>query len=876
MIGILAHSAQAAETINIDVPPRGCPIGTCPTDLLKVTSDPSNISHAKYTCVKTLEDFKLNPSSHYWIEDPSITAQGQANERARQFLNWTMSHNAIDDHLTLKEVWKITRNIAIFLVVLISALMGVGYIIGQRTQFNTKVNIWSSVFKIAGALLFIMFSASLVLVLIQLSEVLMKFFIENMGGKNLFNTYFGGISQEDNYNNFIGCRDLNYNVQEAVKSELFLLNLTNITYYIMGVMILLRKVILWFLLFLSPFLAVLFPFAFVRNVGWIWVGVFFQWLFYGPLFALFLGGLNLLWSNGIPFVFDFSRVNDPNLGYVYPTGINLVFGGPAQIGAGKISALNNANYIDTFVEYIITLIMLWAVIFFPWWLLRIFRDYCCDGINAMKNILMSMYDKARNNPPHPPTPPNNPNLPGLTKNLTSSINSIKETETRITSKLTTLEEIKRTKTEDISKSLNLTATKLTDIARFETNKSSQESVKKNLELLSNPVKASSPAERQKFMNMRTELFNRSIKQDTVARQMLSATSSSRSEQIQKRQEILSTVTNAVANVTPVMKAVSVKVNMTNEKVTSISNSLSNSISSNAKFVSQVAQNTNVTSQQVQTILTSFKQNMTKPSTLVTYNIAKETGIEKTKVASVIRNVSQEISTNKEVAAEVAKKEGVTVQQVQNVVAAQMPMIVEPEKHVEDTITIPSTVAIEDYEEVKKMWIEQYQKGEVPTTENISDRDEWIEQDIVYLENILNKLMSSDDAMKQQAMDEIGFILPIFMINNLKGDDLLVYLKAKIEGAKQVQSDREKEKAIEAKVRAEFEKKDDEDNLVEVKRSKKEVEKTMDLLSDELPIEGEGDSKEGDGPKPIEALDGTPPATGPQTPSTPNEEKPAGS
>ena len=57
---------------------------------------------------------------------------------------------------------------------------------------------------------------------------------------------------------------------------------------------------------------------------------------------------------------------------------------------------NTSNYVDTFAEYIISLIMLWTVLILPWWLLLIFRDYCCDGIYSMKNILLSMYDPNAN------------------------------------------------------------------------------------------------------------------------------------------------------------------------------------------------------------------------------------------------------------------------------------------------------------------------------------------------------------------------------------------------------------------------------------------------------------------------------------------------
>ena len=282
---------------------------------------------------------------------------------------------------------------------------------------------------------------------IQLSEVIMKFFIESLGGDKLFNIYFSGaVSKEGSYATFVGCRDLNYKVQEAASTEMLLMKITNITYYIMGIMLLLRKILLWFLLFAAPFLALLMPFVFIRNVGWVWIGTFAQWIFYGPLFALFLGALTKIWQSGIPFPFDFSRTSQVS-GYIYPTGINIVYGGPAQVGSQIVSALNNGNYVDTFTEYVISLIMLWAVILFPWWLLRIFRDYCCDGIMAMKNVLMSMYDRLA-------PPPKNPSSPGPSS-ASHSFNSTsmkvdREVDMTQRIKLETLQEIKQTRTEDIT------------------------------------------------------------------------------------------------------------------------------------------------------------------------------------------------------------------------------------------------------------------------------------------------------------------------------------------------------------------------------------------------------------------------------------------
>ncbi len=886
-------------------------LGTCPKDLRQAGV------YVLEPCVDTYEQFIQNPlKNHFWALDQEVTDQGKADERARQFVYWVVSKNSIDDHPGIKTVWNMTRNVTLFLFVLVVSLFGLGYIIGQQSNFQIKIELWPNIMKIVLGLLYISFSFAITIFIIQISEILMKFFIENLGGKDLFNVYFGASSSEVNYTNFIGCKDLNFKVQEAIKTELFILKLRNVTYYVMGVMLLLRKILLWFLIFVSPFLVLLMPFVFIRNIGWIWIGVFFQWVFYGPLFALFLGALSTIWKRGIPYPFEFSRAGNL-LGYIYPTGINIVYGGPGQIGTHKIGAINNGNYVDTYTEYIISLIMLWAVTFFPWWLLRIFRDYCCDGIYAMKNILMGMFDKMAAGPgPKPPSsgPMPTPSTTGTSLKLPHEV----ETKTTVKTHIETIEQVKKSTTEEIHKSLDLSMTKLTDVARFETNKQTHEAVQKNLTFLSQPTKAETPAERQKFMNIRTELFNRSIKEDKIAQQMLSSISSSTVERNIQKERIIKTVPQSNS----VFQSVATKTNIAQDKVSSVSssfitsvlnnnsvvnhlsqttnapvsqvktiltsyqqnlsqptyqskftpktstqtitqspqqiitniskqtgiqkeqvssviqnvasvakstavtNSFINTVASNEKIVSNIAQQTMTTAPQIRTVLTSYRQHTHKPTVEAVKQIAQQTGVAEEKITTIIKSVSDIAKNNSEVVKAVALKENIKVEDVEKVVSAQVPLVTEPEKHIEETVAIPPSVSIEDYEEVKKMWTSQYEKGEVPVTENITTRDEWVENDIVFITNTLNKLMSSDDKLKQEGVDDLSYILPIFLINNLKGEELVVYLKAKIEAAKHVKEMRDMEKQITEKLKSQSQQ---DEELVEIEKPKqKEEAKHMEM------------------------------------------------
>ena len=813
---VYAVEAPAASQLYLP-----CNQGNCPVELVngiyKDRGEP---------CVATHEEFVTNPlQNHFWTLDQEVTSQGKANERARQFVYWALSKNSIDNHPSLRIIWNTTSGVALFLFILVSALFGLGLIVGQQSNFQIKIQVWPIISKIFLGLLYIVFSYAIVIFLVQLSDILMKFFIENLGGNRLFNIYFtGSVSQENSYVDFVGCRDLNYKVQEAANTEILLLKITNVTYYVMGTMLVLRKILLWFLLFAAPFLALLMPFVLIRNIGWIWIGSFFQWVFYGPLFAIFLGALATIWKRGIPFAFDFSRTNNI-LGYIYPTGINISYGGPAQIGAQKLSALNNGNYIDTFVEYIITLIMLWAAIFFPWWLLRIFRDYCCDGINAMKNILMSMYDQTHGSigPKSPPPAPSR-----TPSSMSTSMQMPKEVQVPLKVHLETMEDIKRTKTEDISKSLNLSMNKLTDIAKFETNKSTRENVTKTLDFLKQPTKAESPIERQKYMNIRTELFNRTVKQDKVARQILSSISSSALEQNTRKQELLKTVP-AVASIN---QAISNKTNVSPSKISSVSSSFVTSVASNSGVVNAMAKSFNISIPQIQSILSSYKTKASQFPAQVISNICKETGLEKAKIVSVIQEISKFAVADKATIKQIAEKENLQEAQIVSIISTQTPLVTEPEKNIEQSVSIPSTVSIEDYEEVKKMWTQQYEKGEVPVSENLSSREEWLEQDIVFITNTLNELMSADPTLKAQGVDDLGYILPIFLINNLKGEELAVYLKAKLEAAKHVKEMKDMEKQITEKLKA---KSVDDEELVELKKPKPEEEAKHLEMAQEMKI-----------------------------------------
>lgn len=808
---------------------------TPPTPCQNSSGCPSGIDPSlNYSCASSYEDWLNDKTKNYWVNDEEVTYLGKQGERARQFTYWVLTHKSIDNAPNIIKVWQQNRNIVYAFIILISAVLGITIII-QRRYFQTSAfDIKEKIIKIALLLLYTTFSFSIVLLFIQLSEILSSFFIEKLGVEKIFNIFFLPIGElgssievsEQAYLRFQGCRNLNVNLVESIKTSIFLVKITNLTYFLLGIVLLLRKILLWFLLVLSPFLGVVAPFVFIRNIGWIWVGVFFQWLFYGPLVALFLGLVATIWHNPphIPFNFDFMRINKPS-GFIYQTGINILYGGPAQ----TLTFSNTSNYIDTFAEYVISLIMLWAVILFPWWLLRIFRDYCCEGIMAMKNILMSIYDQLRIGYPFSPSP-----SPSSTGFISTVFKTPQKVEIPVQVRLETIEEIKKAKTEEISRSLNIFVSKLTDIAHFETNKQLRETVVRNLNFLQNPTQATTPTERQKYMNIRNELFNRAIKEDKIAKQILASISTSKIEQIQRREQILKSTPQPV----PVIRIISLKTKIPQPTVNNITSSTVTTLLANNNFINNVAKNTQLSANQVQNILSSLSQNINQPVTNIIPKIAENTNLNKEKVTSVIQVVTQNLKNNKTIVKEIAQKENLKEEEVEKIITSQMSTLAEPEKHLEEAITIPPTISIEEYEQVKLMWKNQYEKGEVPVTENITSREQWVENDIVFITNVLNKLLSSDKRLQQEGLNDVGYILPIFLINNLTGEQLVVYLKAKLAAAKEVKEEKQKEKEIKEKLKVKTE-----EELVKVEKPKeKTAEKVMEM-EEEIKSEAQNSKSE---------------------------------
>lgn len=649
-------------------------------------------------------------SASQWEFDPTVTEIGKNTERSRQLLWWVFSHPAVHTAPVLANLWGFSRNLVYVFVILVIVAFGFSFIVLRKRA--SAVNIPPIMVKVGAVLLYATFSYVLILVLIQMSEVLMRFFIENVGGKDLFNVIFSGTGNGDvNYTGFVGYRDVNPINQEMANTSMFLIRMTSVTYYAMAIIVILRTIILWFLLIVSPFLALLMPFIFIRNVGWIWIGVFFQWLFYGPLMALFMASLTKIWVAGIPFPFDFSKVNTPS-GQIYRTAINILYGGPAQ----TLSAGNSANYIDTYAEYVIALVMLWTSIILPWLLLRIFRDYCCEAIMAGNATLTAIFDKIRQIPP-PPSP--STAGPTATSGMTTQLPFRQKIEEKIDQSqkqsqkqaISQLRDIAASNTSELARAFDMSVSSLKDVSRLEMDHLQANKLRDNLQKISQPERLASTSEREKYSSLKKELQTRAIAGDVTAQAMLHAGEKSKE-----------TLAAQIASVSMMAKRPSVA-----------------------------------------------------------------TPLSKGSFAPTVAHVPVSVAGKK----------------------------------------VDTQVSVEDYEEVKKMWLKHYREAPVPETETIKTRQQWLSEDAKKLTNVSNMLSSADSKIKQKGLEEVAELLPFLMLGGFTDLETLTYLKAKLEASKQVQTELEiKEKAKE-EAKAEVA---EEENLVEVKAPEKREEKKQEELS----------------------------------------------
>lgn len=747
---------------------------------------------------------QVPPPNGSWVSDDEVTFVGKAAARSGSFLDWTLANYnwsfvAGGQSNPLSSFWASIRNIvyALFaLVVLVTAFI----MIATRGK---SITVMRFIPRFILIVFLVTFSFALVQFIYQIIDAVQGFFLRNPDLASMVKHPFiwqGNLLYVGwNYGDFLGYRVLGPSFDESAFISLLLIKLTTVTYYTLSGILLLRKIILWFFIVISPIFPLLLLYSPVRNTAKIWVGEFFRWLLYAPIFAIFLSGLVHLWRSGvgIPLKFDFANVVNR---VEYPTAINILLGGPGQIlsYASPVQS-NSLNNSDTFAQYVVALLMLWVVIILPFLLLQIFLDYIHDfsvGENTIIKQLMTsgsaFINRAGKGPTPLPPPVSAPagiarSLPFIPNKV--EIPQIRATETVINTQAANIRG--REVGSDILRLANLSIPTMQDVAKYETALLSSDigkhqeiaRVHETLEGIANPRRVATPTQRQHYNLMQERLKQESQKGNPLASSILSAADVVTKSSLQKKGEENARLGNLFSKINNLD---SVSLSQERDKLSIVKTSLT-----------QAAQNGDPLANSV---LSAMKEGKGEIGDELRDQLLKA----KEKGSSLAASILQEAGV----------------------------------LDVGETSMFPvanrvQTVSIDDYETVKKIWQENYQKLEPPRTieGKQKNRKEWIAGDIDKITETINLLTSTDHQNVTKGMEAVSAILPFLLIGGFAQTEVIAYLKAKLEAAKTVISEIGTAE-------------EEEETTIEASSKKDEKPKEMEMHEQSIAETGEADNKKG--------------------------------
>lgn len=663
------------------------------------------------------------PDPSQWKQDAEVTFTGKLAARSKDLLNWVIANHkwsylrSGSDKNPLEQIWLTSRFIVLALLSLF-ILAGAFIIIISRGQ---SLTIRKFIPKFVLILILIWFSFSLVQYLYQVTDGIQQFFlIKNTGSTKVPISSSDLLNISFDYDSFVGFRRIdedNFRFDESAFVSLLMLRLTAATYYIMFLILTVRKVILWFFIIISPIFPLLLFFYPIKNTAKIWLGEFFRWLLYGPLFAIFLAGIVAMWKIYIPLANQesgpsFTDINKPcgqNQAqvYEYPTSINILLGGPCQ----SLSYYNSLNIPESFIQYIVALLMLWMVILMPFILLKVFLDYMNNltvtDTGLVKYLINTSKPKPQAPPPNIPKPPSfgsfpkPPPLPILPTNPPPTIAPprLPSTPAPVGQASAGLaRQLPRT----VGQTRDLGVGLARGIPRF--------------------------------------------KGDFSLRQVVS--------------EILGT--NKVS--APTLRDI-------------------------ARFeTSQITKN--------QTQVEEFSK-ISEALGRISGQSQLITPVERSQAQETMQKLQIEAQKGNPIAASVI-----------NATKSPQEAAIPEQNQVQ-------TVNLEEYEEVKKTWLENYSKLDPPPGVDGSNqtRKEWLLADVKQIPEVINLLLSGDPIQVEKGKQMVSKILPFLLLGGFSKSEIVAYLKAKLEAAKQ---------ALEQLVKSEA----DEDSQLYVENKPIEQPKTM--------------------------------------------------
>lgn len=643
-----------------------------------------------------------------WQSDAEVTFTGKLAARSEDVLDWLLENyqwaKFASSTTPFDKLWEFIRNT-------VFAILGLFILIGAFLMIITRgrsLTVKRLIVRFVMVLILVVFSFSIVRTIYALTDIIQGFFLvlpqadgtsRTISTQDLLNVAF-------NYGEFTGFRRTGPNYNESAITSLLLIKVTAATYYTMFIILIIRKVILWFFILVSPVFPLLLFFKPVRNTAKIWIGEFFRWVLYAPLFAIFLRGLVEIWkfgvgtnnATGVPLAFQTSLAGTTStLGKVdYPTAINILLGGPGQLVLGN----NNVNFRDTFVLYLVALLMLWMVIILPWILLRIFLDYF-NNIGTGDSNLVKFF--ARNGvpppshyrapslypPPGSPVPPQTP-PPGSAGQ---------------------------------ARSIPMTKFKHTPVAEIQ-QAMQQESARQQEEI----GRTALASQTGRIGTLNTNVAN--IQTGALYASNFLNVSDTQSAQIVEALGLAGLSIPTMQDIARYETATLQKSGPAKEEYNRLSETLA-----------RVAGTSNLTSP-----------------------------VEKEKFSAIKERLITESKKGNAVA--------------KSVVSAASPVVT--------GAALPETnqvqqVNLEDYEEVKQTWADNYRKLDPPSGPEgqPKTRTQWLKDEIKDIPVVIDLLLSGDPKEVERGKQMVSKILPFLLLGGFSNTEIVSYLKAKLEAAKQV-------------------------------------------------------------------------------------------
>jgi hypothetical protein len=835
-----------------------------------------------------------------WVIDPEVTFIGKNARRSGDLLNWTLqnynwvcvkqvsasqcdnSNNPIAKYWSLIVLYIVVP--MLFVVILATSIV----IIITRGK---SLTIMRFIPRFIAVVLLIVFSYSLIQFFYQFTDLIQGFFLRTDPTKPCppncisdANLLYVGWS----YNNFVGLRLLGDKYAESAFTSLLLTKLTALTYFVMVFLLLVRKIILWFFIIVSPIFPILLLYYPVRNTGKIWIGEFFRWLLYAPLFAIFLNGLVFLWKSQIPLVFPTAAAIQ-NTPIEYPTAVNILLGGPQQV----VSPNNSVNLPGTFALYVVSLIMLWIVILLPWILLQIFLDYAQNfspGDTAVMKTLVNIASRGGggSGPSKPSGGGAVVSMPfakkfsiptGLKPGPTGAAKEIKAEHATVTNAtfnrpafIPSAAINNASVNASVLNAANVKLPSMRDIARFDVALNSNDVSKlrdvnrysEQLVKIANPIVVTNTIERDHVKEVREKIVQQSQRGNTMASSVLSAAhASSRNISNLSNEK----VKNALKQISNPASAPSTN----REKMTQLNNMLKNESSKNKNQLASaiLSVNDKTSDKEVQRIKEQLTQtsgsSVSKAVTSAVTQSAKTSDQVQTTLKqlsnpnSVTRMSDKEQVTKLRGTLEKASREGNQLatsilavndktsasdiealqQKIQEAKEKGEPVATEVSSVATETnaTTLPKTNRIqtvkqEDYQAVKDMWKQNYQNMEVPQG-MAGTRTDMIKDDIKNIDEIIGLLSSTEEEKVQQGMDQVSNLLPFLLVGGFSQNEIVSYLKAKQDAAEEVS----KQLAIE----------EEEKVSVGVKTQHAQAQQTMAATMQEPSDTGTSDEEESESP-----------------------------